>query len=364
MKSLKTSALLILLILVTGCGDEEDKKASPLDNSPTLNDARVEAYDVLEAAAMQSRSNVGNDGLVSITDSDITFKSPSEICSQLSSATQSVDDGLERRPSPISPLRRHMLREWLLFEYSGSNTSAARVVLSQHREVPGDYLTAGHWMCLEGDLDTKSVANAEVGAFVDAPELAGTPQLPAEGTFLYTGYATGMYLTYYGPGREIFGPPFFEGLKEGGDFSGPISFQVDFTNGVVEACLGCVENMEFTAIQLDPEGNQAPFYNFGTTHSMAFSPIQLQQDGTFQGKNLKSPIADSFIGDIPLRSLLPYVVENDSTWGGRFSSLPAADDDTGAPRLVAGTFRFSQVLSDESRDTAFGNFFATKVRTQ
>lgn len=357
MKILKTTVLLILLILVVGCGDEEDKKR-PLDNSPTINDARVEVYDVLEATAMQSRSNVGNDGLVRITGSDITFKSPSEICSQLSSATQSVDDGLERRPLPISPLRRHVLREWSLFEYSAGNTSAARVVLNQHREVPEDYLAAGHWMCLEGDLATRSIANAEVGAFVDAPELAGTPQLPAEGTVLYTGYATAMYVFVYGPLWEgLVGPPFSEGLKEVGDSSGPISFQVDFTNGTVEACLGCVENVEHTATQLDLAGNQAPFYNHSSTHLTAFSPIQLQQDGTFQGTNLKAPIAD-----LPLGSFFD-VEENDSIWGGKFSSLPAADG-TGAPRLVAGTFRSSYVLSDGSRGIGFGNFFATKVRTQ
>ena len=357
MKSLKTTALLILLIFVAGCWDEEDKK-DPLTNSPTINDARVEVYDVLVAAAMQSRSNVGNDGLVRITGSDITFKSPSEICSQpKSSATQSVDDGLERRPLPISPLRRHVLREWSLFEYSASNTLAARVVLNQHRELPENYLAAGHWMCLEGDLATRSIANAEVGAFVDAPELAGTPQLPAEGTVLYTGYATGMYSYVFGSlWEELIGPPLFEGVKEVGDMSGPISFQVDFTNGTVEACLGCVENVEHTGTQLDLAGNQAPFYNDLSIFSTAFSPIQLQQDGTFQGTNSRYPIAD-----VPPLNI--NVVENDSIWGGKFSSLPAADG-TGAPRLVAGTFRSSSVLQDGTRGIFFGNFFATKVRTQ
>lgn len=142
--------------------------------------------------------------------------------------------------------------------------------------------------------------------------------------------------------------------------SGPISFQADFTNRTVEACLGCVENIEHTGIQLDLAGDQAPFYTHSSSHSTAFSPIQLRQDGTLQGTNLRFPKADP---NLPHASLSSDVVENDSIWGGKFSSLPAANG-TGVPRLVAGTFRSYWRLQDGTHSVAFGNFFATKVKTQ
>jgi hypothetical protein len=369
MKVLEIVAFLMLLTLVVSCRDEGRQKI------PTINDARLYDFLDLEKEAKQARvENVGKKDLVSITGSElftgsdfyITFESQSEICSPLSSATQSVNDGLIRRPRPVSPLRHHWLREWSLFEYSASNTSTARVVLSQNRLRPENYLAMGHYMCMEGDLAAKSIENAEAGAFVESPELAGRPpQLPTEGTFIYTGYIMAMYTYFYGSLWEeklssIPGSPFVEGVEETGELSGPLSLQVDFTNRTVEACYGCVENVELTSILVDLEGNQELFYTPASFHSGPFSPLRIQQDGTFHGTNSNTPRLDH-----PL--LLPDINDlgvevSNSIWGGKFSNI-SADDGTGAPRLVAGTFRTDYVLADGSRNTGFGSFFATKVST-
>ena len=48
-------------------------------------------------------------------------------------------------------------------------------------------------MHFEGDFTVPSVTGAEIGAFVDGPELSGSATLPSLGTASYSGPAAGLY---------------------------------------------------------------------------------------------------------------------------------------------------------------------------
>lgn len=171
---------------------------------------------------------------------------------------------------PFPPIRRHHLRDWSLFEYSKSGTSAANVIASWHNEDPTDYLAGAYWMRLDGNLATDSVTNAEVGIFIDGPEFSNpSPQLPTEGTDVYRGHVAGMYTYLYGPTWQHLDPRLLDGLKETGEFSGMIALKVDFANAIIEGCVACVENFETTGVTVDTSGNRGELYT-----NLSLAPLE------------------------------------------------------------------------------------------
>lgn len=359
--------LFTVLLLVVSCKGGGEFETVAVDSSPTLNDARIVPFEIVEEAALQAET----DGEVRTyftagvspnpsdsLDTKIRFTVDNEVCPEFDSETHSVTDTLRKRSLPPSPLRRHNLQDWSLFSYSPDRTLAANVAVSWHNEIlllRERPLVSGYWMCLEGDLNAGTITDGEIGVFVDSPDLSDPAQLPTEGETVYRGRIAGMYTYYYGPQWERLDPRLTEGLKETGEFSGSIAFKADFMDKTIESCIGCVENFETTGVTVYSDGRRDTLYTDESLVSMNFTPVRIQESGTFQSRDLMI-----IIGDSGLMVSFP-VGDNQSVLNGRFSSRPTVDGD---PRLVAGTIHSQWTHPDGSRGVFVGSFFATKVRTQ
>ena len=272
----------------------------------------------------------------------------------LDSQQHSFTDTIEKRPLPPSPLRRHHLREWTLFDYTKESTSAATVTVSWHNEDPTDYLAGGYWMHLQGDLATDAITGVELGVFIDGPEFAGTPTLPVMGTATYRGRAAGLYTYFYGPMWQALDPRLTDGLQETGEYSAVITLTADFGASTLQGCFACVENMETTGVTLDAEGNRSTLYTPLSLGSIKFAPTPILPDGTFTGTGLSIVLGDPVIGvSLPVTNV-------QGSWDGQFSSRPATDG-SGDPRLVGGTSGVQWDHPDGSRGEFVGYFFATKT---
>ena len=282
------------------------------------------------------------------------------------SATQSIPSIVQKRPLPPSPIRRHHLRDWTLFDYSESGTSTAYVSVSWHNEDPTDYLAGGYWMHLKGDLATDSITGVDMGTFIDGPEFSSAPDLPTMGTATYRGRAAGLYTYDYGPMWEQFDPRLLNGLKETGEFSGVATLTADFAANTIHGCIGCVENLETTGvISVNPAVNRTELYTNLSFASIKFAPTPINQDGTFTGADLEVVVGDPVLSPLPFTNVQGNfpVTDVQGSWGGRFSNRPASDG-SGDPRLVAGTVGAQFSHQDGSHGVFVGNFFSTKVISQ
>ena len=285
----------------------------------------------------------------------------------LGSAANSVTETLVRFPLPPSPIPGHTLRDWTLFDYSQTGTSAAHVTISWNDNDATDYLVGGYWMHLSGDLNEESIASADIGAFVDGPEFSGTPTLPALGEAAYRGHASGLYTFYYGPGWQHIPVP--EGIElpadgtwEAGVYTGIVQLTANFETNTVSGCIGCMlpgEDpltilLEVTGDTIDSDGNRGvlasqyintPGRNFARIR-FADTPID-SNTGTFSGTDVTLEI-DYFPSQTGSTS--------GGTWGGTFSNI---SNEAGAPRLVGGTTGAEWNNPAGGRAVFIGSFFAT-----
>lgn len=362
---------------------------------PTLNDARILPHTAIELAATQvsgHKPRFTDTGIVQSSHADSTSDVPPYITNDMvsvtfdrmepsvtltttdqhdnsytfDSKTQETEELLQKRPLPPSPIRRHHLRDWTLFDYRKTGTSAAYVSVSWHNEDPTDYLAGGYWMHLEGDLATDSITSVNMGTFIDGPEFSSAPSLPIDGTATYRGRAAGLYSYAYGPMWENLDPRLLDGLKETGEFSGVATLTADFAASTIHGCIGCVENLESTGvISVDPTVNRTELYTNLSLVSIKFAPTPINLDGTFTGTEVAVVIGDPVLSPFPFTDVhgnLP-VSNVQGSWGGQFSNRPASDG-SGDPRLVAGTIGAQFSHPDGSQGTFVGNFFSTKVISQ
>ncbi len=392
MKILETT--LVVLFLVAGCaGDEEDDSVQA---DPTFNDARISVFEAVEEGAARTINNgvsrftsTGSILRSSKPDDVISLSfhaSPGEITNTVStsieranptvkytvsgsggdslsfdSATQAITETIRKRALPPSPLRRHHLEAWSLFDYSESETSASTVAATWHNEYPTDYLAAGYYMRLKGDLATESIENVDVGVFVDSPAfLSKTPELPTEGIAFYRGRFAGIYMVYFGPlpQWQQIDYRLVNGFKEAGEVSSEIVLKVDFANKTIEGCIGCVENLETTGLTLHPDGTRSELYTKISLASISLAPAQINPESTrFEHSKLTVFVRG------PKLEYRFNLGETRGSWDGKFSNHPAGDK-SGHPGLVAGTTGAQFRLPDGTRGVYVGSFFATKLITQ
>jgi len=382
---------LVVLFLVVGCaGDEEDDSVQA---DPTFNDARIVPFEAVEEGAARNINNgvsrfTGTGGILRSSNPDDTLSlsfhaEAGEITDTVStsieqadptvkftvsssdgdslsfdSATQAITETIRKRALPPSPLRRHHLEAWSMFDYSESETSASTVAVTWHNEDPTDYLAAGYYMRLKGDLAAESIEDVDVGVFVDSPAfLSGTPELPTEGIAFYRGRFAGIYMLYFGPLWQQIDYRLVDGFKEAGEVSSEIVLKVDFANKTVEGCIGCVENLETTGLTLHPDGTRSELYTKISLASLSLAPAQITPEkATFRHSKLKVLVSEQKLG-------IKFDFGARGSWDGKFSNRTDGDE-SGHPDLVAGTTGAQFRLQEGSRGVFVGSFFATKLVTQ
>ena len=165
-------------------------------------------------------------------------------------------------------------------------------------------------MHITGDIDTPPTAGSRVefGAFVDGPELEGSPTLPVLGTATYEGVAGGGYAVVYGTDASV---P--SGTTEVGSFDAQLLLVADFGTRRIGG--------KVHSIHVDP-GADAPF---------AIIPVPYELNLGASGFD-----EELFTGSVTMTSLDPEIriTRSGGSWGGKFSNMPDGD---GNPRLVAGT---------------------------
>ncbi|MDE0292398.1 MAG: hypothetical protein OXK19_07865 [Candidatus Dadabacteria bacterium] len=395
--------ILAIVFMIVACGSErEGGGESALQTEkqfPTFNDARIVPFESLEVGAERAAESTPSFTSTGISKSSVAtdtvsasfHASPGELTNIVStsieradptvnftvtrgdgsslifdSSTQSVTDTIQKRALPPSPLRRHHLTSWLLFDYSESETLASNVAVSWHNDDPTDYLVAGYWMHLKGDLGAGSVENVDVGVFIDGPEFfSSSPRLPADGTALYRGRFAGMYTVYYDdPLWLVIDPRLVSGFKESGELSGEILLRVDFANKTIEGCVGCVENLETTGVTIHPDGTRSELYTKLSLASIKFAPAEIQEsDGTFRNTDITTSVSEQKLRINDNIVPVGYELPTTGSWDGKFSSRTAVDESE-HPGLVAGTTALQSRLPGGSRIRFVGSFFASKLITQ
>ena len=193
----------------------------------------------------------------------------------------------------------------------------------------GDWLTGGYWMQVRENKDV-----GEAGAFVDGPELAGTPAIPSLGTASYKGFATGGYALVYGSDFTAVSP----GSHEIGDYEGQLDLTADFEARLIS---GRVHSVHVNGLHTPRAGGTRPFNDVSVPYEIALEATSFDSGG--------------FTGDTSVTSTDPEfgIASSSGAWGGKFSSVPDGDDN---PRLVAGTHGV-QFTSTQGTDASFIGVF-------
>ena len=199
-----------------------------------------------------------------------------------------------------------------------------------------DYLAGGYWLYIEGDIASGDVTGAEIGAFVDGPELSGMPVLPVTGTATYNGIAGGIYATRYGSDAVV---P--EGTYETGEYLGDISLTADFSTLNIS---GIIDSIQFHgAYTQTPNGMiDGPTSEPQSDYRLILDSLRVNSDGTFRGSSVRLTHPDL------------NITSTEGTWGGKFSTM---EDSAGNPRIVAGTHGGTATTSGGSEAAFIGAFY-------
>jgi len=201
-------------------------------------------------------------------------------------------------------------------------------------------LAYGYWWHVDRDLLSLDVERVDVGAFVDGPELDGTPTISEAGSASYEGDAAGLYAYRYGSSdSEIPAGSFLFGV-----YRADSELSADFDEMTVDGCIGCGRSAELIGNLESQDGSTMEFEDEVTVDvRLASAPIH--SDGTFVSTGID---VQAFDGQ--------NIESSSGSWGGKFSTLSVA----GMPRLVAGTTGVNWTASDGGSGSLVGAFAATQ----
>ena len=216
----------------------------------------------------------------------------------------------------------------------GSEILIAAVYVNWDEDDDTDYLAGGYWTRVDIDpADDKTFTSADMGAFVDGPELEdGDRTYRTEGTATYKGQSAGLY-TYDNTSNQFIG-----------EYTSSAELTADFEDKTIKGCLGC--DGRVTIVAADKDGT---FYNWNL-------PIRVFLDAA------SFDMTDDFTGDVRVvRFDRSGLIDTDGNWGGRFSKEFTEDKDNtpGDPRLAAGTVGADWTEDGGARGTLLGAWFAT-----
>ena len=220
-----------------------------------------------------------------------------------------------------------------MLKQTAASVSIAAVYINWNNSDPNDYLAGGYWMHVEGRVFPPAVTGAEIGAFVDSPELRSAPTLPVTGTATYAGQAGGFYAYRSGRGAEI------------GEFNGVASLTADFSTNTISGCIGCNGGVNVSGVAADTSGQTSTFEDVDVPVRLRMSAASILGDGTFRNQSVSLERDDA------------TVTSTSGSWGGRFSTI---QDSAGDPRLVAGTAGAEWTESTGAQGVFAGAWYAVK----
>ena len=361
--ALATIGLLVLPACVHDRGDGDSLSSGPpattgMDMSvATLNDSRGASSDkVLDATAKAAMSlpqfgsvfqaaavDVASASGVSTTfnGTDLTIMVSRDDGSSLTLNTGS--DASDPSGPFDSPIAGHRAQAWAVVKIDNEGISAARATVTANDSDVTDYLTAGYWMHIAGDLTEFSFTGVEIGAFVDGPDLnlASPPTLPVLGTASYYGPAGGAYGVRYGAGEAD-----TPNSTEIGEFASTVELTADFAAGTIGGCVGCREGIALFGELYDADtGDSSDVFVEDSGYRLHLGSTGFDPNGTFLGQQLRlEHTANSTTGTV-------------GAWGGQFSNIA---DSTGDPRLLAGTFGAEAASAGGSEAAFLGSFVGAK----
>ena len=352
---LATIGLLALPACVHDDGDDDTARpaTSELDelrgaNSTQFLDATAQpeiSMPQLESGGVVQSAAVDLAGVSSVSTSfdgtDLTITISRDDGSALS--LSSLSDAFDASGSSESPIAGHGAQSWVLYRDDNDGISVAIATVTAADTNAADYLALGHWTHVAGDLAEFNITGAEIGAFVDGPELspASPASVPVHGEASYSGPVFGAYAILHGTDAGV-----TPGSTESGLFSSTVELTTDFAANTIKGCIGCSEMVTLSGTLFDSdtgESSDVLFENSG--YKLHLDPIALNSTGTFDE------------GQMRLRHPVISITSTEGTWGGRFSNIAGSDGD---PRLVAGTFGAEATSEGGSEGTFLGSFVGTK----
>ena len=220
-----------------------------------------------------------------------------------------------------------------LLDYTDTSVSIAAIYVNWNDRDRSDYLAGGYWMHFVGSVDPLRVDGAEIGAFVDGPELSGAPDLPVGGTASYRGEAGGFYGYASTAGTEI------------GEFAADAEFSADFSSNTISGCLGCNGGATVSGVAVSSAGQAVEFADEIVPVRLRLGQAAFGSGGTFRNR------------DVTLERDDATVTSTTGSWGGRFSNVP---DSAGDPRLAAGTAGAEWTEADGSQGAMVGAWYGIK----
>ena len=344
------------LFLLTACGGGGGDNGRPVASrpAPTLSDAQSANPEVVRGAASRVGGNLprfgsvtqssnsgrvsgitGDSVFTSFDGSNVRFTVSHENGSRLAFNSATDTFGYE---SFYSEIPGHTGRAYELLDYTDTTVSVAAVYVSWDNIDHMDYLAGGYWMHLEGSVDPFQITGAEVGAFVDGPELSSAPVLPNLGTASYRGLARGLYARVYG--TDTADPA---DSTEIGEFSATAELTANFASMTIFGCVGCSGGVETVGIFHDASTGETYEVNDTSDVRVQLGPAPISSNGNFRNR------------DVTVTSPGVDVTSTSGSWGGQFSNIPDAQGD---PRLVAGTFGGEATTSGGTEAVFVGAYVA------
>ena len=263
--------------------------------------------------------------------------------------TGGISDTLFRIPGGA-----RTLRIWGTAKIADRGATVSRLAVTAANSDSTDWLVGGYWLHIAGQnllAAAPTVTGAELGAFVDGPELESQPAgLPDNVTARYEGLAAGAYAIQYGSVLANVSDV-ASGSTEIGEFQGVATLTANFVGNTISGCIGCKGDVLLTGVFEDSAtGAQNTFTDTPTDNQVHLGAAQIRPDGTFR-------VNDVTLSNANMQRRGIGVTEQRGSWGGEFSRIPVA---TGEPRLVAGTLGGRVRYSDGTRGVFVGAFGAGK----
>ncbi len=296
--------------------------------APSLGDVRAANPDATRSAGAQAAGNLPNFG--SVTQSSnagsvagITGDAASasfdgrdvRLTVRRNDGSRLVFDAATDRIGSedyVPILSGYSYRGDALLTHTGTSVSVAAVYTNWNNANPTDYMAGGYWMHLEGRTAPLQITGAEIGAFVDGPEISGAPTLPNLGTATYSGQGAGLYGYGYGS----------SGVVEIGEFEGATTLTANFATNTISGCIGCNGGVYVTGVATDANGQTQAFESVHVPARLRLGAASFGSDGAFRNRDVVVERDDA------------TVTQTSGSWGGRFSNVPSR---AGGPRLAAGT---------------------------